>query len=135
MAKKTNTVRVGNWMWTLLLNGTVVFNLIHLVAIVSAWELLFGAGTVGEVWKSAVSGFWHYAIPGLLVVVPVISLLFWFLTAIISRKPSKRSWAIANILWFVITFVLVILVIVFFGPSISAFINGLTLSDLSGGMQ
>ena len=71
MAKKTNTVRIGNWMWTLLLN----------------------------------------AIPG-------VNVIFWIVTAFATRKPSKRSWAIANIIWFLIAAALVVCTVVFFGDQI-----------------
>ncbi len=71
MAKKTNTVRVGNWMWTLLLS----------------------------------------AIPG-------VNVIFWIVTAFASHKPSKRTWAIASIIWLVICLALTACVVIFLGDQI-----------------
>ena len=120
--RRSSAVSLGNWMWTLFLNGTIVFDLFHILAFTISYELLFDS-TVKELWKSVCDkipqgGIWYFAFPAALVFVPIVSLILWIVTTAASKKVSKRKWALANIIWLAITFVLVILAIVFFGDKI-----------------
>ena len=69
--RKSSAVRVGNWMWTLLLAS-----------------------------------------------IPVVNIIFFIITAFATRKASKRSWAIANLIWLVISVALIACTVIFFGQNL-----------------
>lgn len=83
--------------------------------------------------SSAVSiGNWMWTL--FLASIPVVNLIFFIICAFATRKASKRSWAIANLIWIGIVIVLTACVIFFFGSNLvsAAFYLGVTpVTDLS----
>lgn len=80
--------------------------------------------------SSAVTvGNWMWTL--LLASIPVVNLLFFIITAFATRKASKRSWAIANIIWMVLVAAAVTCAVVFFGDKILAWLLYLTTTPVT----
>lgn len=67
--------------------------------------------------SSAVSvGNWMWTL--LLASIPVVNIIFFIITAFATRKASKRSWAIANLIWIGILIVCTACIVIFLGNNI-----------------
>lgn len=80
-------------------------------------------------------GNWMWTL--LLSVIPGINILFFIITACVTRKSSKRTWAIANILWMVIIAGIIYCVIHFFGQALLDWMIRLAttpVTELFGGL-
>ena len=67
----------------------------------------------------------------LLASIPVVNLIFFIITAFATRKASKRSWAIANIIWMVLIAAAATCAVVFFGDKILAWLLYLTTTPVT----
>lgn len=80
--------------------------------------------------SSAVTvGNWMWTL--ILASIPVVNLIFFIITAFATRKASKRSWAIANIIWMVLIAAVVVCAVVFFGEQILAWLLYLTTTPVT----
>lgn len=80
--------------------------------------------------SSAVSiGNWMWTL--LLSCIPVVNIIFFIVTACTTHKASKRSWAIANIIWVVAIIVITTCTVVFFGEQILSFLLYLMTTPVS----
>lgn len=66
-------------------------------------------------------GNWMWTL--LLASIPVVNIIFFIVTACSAPRGSKRSWAIANLIWFVICAALIACIILFFGNNL---VSGVT---------
>ena len=67
--------------------------------------------------RTAVSiGNWMWTL--LLASIPVVNLIFFIVTAFATRKASKRSWAIATLIWIGIVIVLTACIVIFFSSNL-----------------
>ena len=107
--RRSSAVTVGNWMWTLLLS--------NLTPVIISALLGFAAYKTGKMeflYDTAIAPF-----------------LFYIITAIATRRASKRSWAIANIIWMLIVVALVVCAVVFFGNQILTALITLTTTPVT----
>ncbi|MDO4740705.1 MAG: hypothetical protein Q4A66_08570 [Eubacteriales bacterium] len=102
--RRSSAVSIGNWMLSLLLSALVPVLVIGLLIFLQT----------------------KFALPtAVLYGILAAPILYYVIVACVTRKVSKRNWAIANIIWTLIVALITVLVVIVLGEVILTALVGL----------